>query len=198
VNEGQLARDGTPPSGFAPPLFLNRVRAVPASTEGVLVLRPALAVLALTAVATVVGCGGDGGGGQPPPPKPVSKQELRRMIDQALREFSQAFGPVEQATKKRDLEGMKKGFLRVADIEHRQIEKLEGIRPPKEAQQPLTQLLTGARAQVAEFRRMAGKKDLTLKEVGREQRQPSPADKQVERALQTLAERGFVSREPPG
>ena len=68
---------------------------------------------ALAALAVVpAGCGSEGeGGGELPP---VSKQELRRMIDQAGSRVDESFGRVEQAAKKKDLEGVKQGVQRVA------------------------------------------------------------------------------------
>jgi hypothetical protein len=176
-----------------------RVGAILRSTEWVLVFRSLLALLAVSAVATVVGCGGEGGGGggQPPPPKPVSKQELRRMLDQAGREVAQSFGRVEQAVNEKDLRGVRQTLLVAADTEERHVQALARVRPPKKAQKPLNQLLTGARAQVIDIRRLVAKEGLTLKDVRREERQTDPADKQVDQALQTLAKRGFASPEPP-
>lgn len=155
----------------------------------VLALVGATAAVALA----VAGCDGTGGGGGgAPQPKPVSKQELRAMLERADREISQSFERVEQASRKGNSEQLKRALNEAAATEERQITRLQRVRPPKEAEKPLNELLEGARGQVKELRQLAQRGRLDKEVLENELMKPGKADEQVERGLRELSKKGFA------
>lgn len=154
-----------------------------------------IALVAATAAVAVVaaGCGADGGG-DAARPRQVSEQELRRMLEQADREISQSFERVEQASRKDDAQQIKQALSEAAQTERRQIERLEGVRPPKDAEKPLKELLAGARGQVQDLQQLAQREGLSKKALETEMSKPDEADKQVQRALEELSKQGLAPR----
>ena len=122
---------------------------------------------ALAALAVVpAGCGGEGeGGGELPP---VSKQELRRMIDQAGSRVDESSGRVEQGAKKKDLEGVKRGSSVSPIVSSDRSTSSREFGPRRTLSSRLSDF--SQVRQVANLRQTAGRKDLTLEDVKREER----------------------------
>ena len=145
-------------------------------------------VVTVFALAVAVGCGvSDGGaGGTSPPPKPVSKKELRALLDDVGLEIGVAFHRVDEAGEGDETEQLRRTLLRAADTEERQAQRLERVIAPQAARRPLAQLVRATREQAKDIRALAHRKDLSGEVVRKDSLREDVSDKQIDRALDEL------------
>jgi hypothetical protein len=147
-------------------------------------------LVAVFALATAIGCSASDRDAAPVG-NPISKSQLRTLLDDVAVKVRAAYLRVDEAAERRNTGQLRRALRRAAHVEELQTQRLEQVIAPREAERPLGRLVRASQEEAKQIRALARRKDLTAKVVQREALLENRADGEILRALTELGEHGF-------